>query len=241
MEIAYAWQMWVTYGLILAAVVLFSIERLSLELSALGILVALLVFFYFFPVIGEDGRNLLGSTALLAGFANPALIAVLALLVVGHGMFQTGALDGAARYVADLGSTRPRTTIFFTFLLVAVISAFLNNTPVAVMFIPVLATLAMRFGQRAPKVMMTLSYVSILGGMTTLIGSSTNLLVAEQLRTISGVSLDFFTPTVPGLFLAAFGLVYIVFVLPRLLPDRDTMEGELAGSGEGRQYIAQIE
>ena len=137
MEIVYAWQMWVTYGVIVAAVVLFSIERISLELSALGILAALLIFFYFFPVVDADGRNLLGSTALLAGFANPALIAVLALLVVGHGMFQTGALDGAARYVADLGSTRPGMTIFFTFLLIAVISAFLNNTPVAVMFIPV--------------------------------------------------------------------------------------------------------
>ncbi|MEQ8949597.1 SLC13 family permease, partial [Parvibaculum sp.] len=213
MEIVYAWQMWVTYGLILAAVILFSIERLSLELSALGILVALLVFFYFFPVIGEDGRNLLGSTTLLAGFANPALIAVLALLVVGHGMFQTGALDGAARYVADLGSTRPRTTIFFTFLLVAVISACLNNTPVAVMFIPVLATLAMRFGQRAPKVMMTLSYVSILGGMTTLIGSSTNLLAAGVVMTSHLPPIGIFDFVVPGIFLASIGFFYFFPVI----------------------------
>ena len=243
MEIAYAWQMWVTYGLILAAVVLFSIERLSLELSALGILVALLVFFYFFPVIGEDGRNLLGSTALLAGFANPALIAVLALLVVGHGMFQTGALDGAARYVADLGSTRPRTTIFFTFLLVAVISAFLNNTPVAVMFIPVLATLAMRFGQRAPKVMMTLSYVSILGGMTTLIGSSTNLLAAGVVMTSHLPPIGIFDFVVPGVFLASLGFLYSTLVVPRLVPDRGGPAMDLSGpdAGGGKQYIAQLE
>jgi di/tricarboxylate transporter len=243
MEIVYAWQMWVTYGLILAAVVLFSIERLSLELSALGILVALLVFFYFFPVIGDDGRNLLGSTTLLAGFANPALIAVLALLVVGHGMFQTGALDGAARYVADLGSTRPRTTIFFTFLLVAVISAFLNNTPVAVMFIPVLATLAMRFGQRAPKVMMTLSYVSILGGMTTLIGSSTNLLAAGVVMTSNLPPIGIFDFVVPGIFLASIGFLYSTLVVPHLVPDRGGAAMDLSGpdAGGGKQYIAQLE
>lgn len=243
MEIVYAWQMWVTYGLILAAVILFSIERLSLELSALGILVALLVFFYFFPVIGDDGRNLLGSTTLLAGFANPALIAVLALLVVGHGMFQTGALDGAARYVADLGSTRPRTTIFFTFLLVAVISAFLNNTPVAVMFIPVLATLAMRFGQRAPKVMMTLSYVSILGGMTTLIGSSTNLLAAGVVMTSNLPPIGIFDFVVPGIFLASIGFLYSTLVVPHLVPDRGGAAMDLSGpdAGGGKQYIAQLE
>ena len=243
MEMEFVWQMWVTYGFILAAVLLFSMERVSLEVSALAILSALLLFFYFFPVAGGDGRNLLGPTALLAGFANPALIAVLALLVIGHGMFQTGALDGAARYVADLGSTRPGLTIFFTFLLVATISAFLNNTPVAVMFIPVLATLAGRFGQRAPKVMMTLSYVSILGGMTTLIGSSTNLLAAGVVLTSHLPPIGIFDFAVPGLFLAGIGFLYSTLVVPHLVPDRGGPTTELSGSdsGGGKQYIAQLE
>ena len=243
MELVYAWQMWVTYGVIVAAVILFSIERIPLELSAIGILAALLVFFYFFPLIGADGRNLLGSTTLLAGFANPALIAVLALLVVGHGMFQTGALDGAARYVADLGSKNPGTTIFFTFLLVAITSAFLNNTPVAVMFIPVLATLAHRFGSRTPKVMMTLSYVSILGGMTTLIGSSTNLLVAGVVMTSHLPPIGIFDFIVPGIFLASIGFIYSTLVVPRLVPDRGGAALDLprGDTGSGKQYIAQLE
>lgn len=243
MEIDLVWQMWATYGFIVAAVVLFSMERLSLEASALAILSALLLFFYFFPVPSEDGRNLLGPTALLAGFANPALLAVLALLVVGQGMFQTGALDAPARYVADLGSTRPGLTIFFTFLLVATISAFLNNTPVAVMFIPVLATLAGRFGQRAPKVMMTLSYVSILGGMTTLIGSSTNLLAAGVVLTSHLPPIGIFDFVVPGLFLAGIGFLYSTLVVPHLVPDRGGPTIELQGSdaGGGKQYIAQLE
>ena len=243
MEIEFVWQMWATYGFILAAVFLFSMERISLEVSALAILSALLLFFYLFPVPGDDGRNLLGPTALLAGFANPALLAVLALLVIGQGMFQTGALDGPARYVADLGSTRPGLTIFFTFLLVATISAFLNNTPVAVMFIPVLATLAGRFGQRAPKVMMTLSFVSILGGMTTLIGSSTNLLAAGVVLTSHLPPIGIFDFAVPGLFLAGIGFLYSTLVVPNLVPDRGGPTIELQGSdaGGGKQYIAQLE
>ena len=87
----FVWQMWAVYAMVLAAVVLFSMERLTLEISALVILTALLVFFYLFPVPGPDGRNLLGTTALMSGFANPALIAVLALLVIGSiGLLKRG-------------------------------------------------------------------------------------------------------------------------------------------------------
>ncbi|MEX0839892.1 MAG: SLC13 family permease [Parvibaculum sp.] len=239
----FVWQMWAVYALVLAAVLLFSMERLTLEISALAILTVLLVFFYLFPVIGPDGRNMLGATALLSGFANPALIAVLALLVIGQGMFQTGALDGVTRTVADFGSRHPARTIFLTFLLITVSSAFLNNTPIVVMFIPVLATLAGRFGQRAPKVMMTLSFVSILGGMTTLIGSSTNLLAAGVVLTTNLPPIGIFDFVVPGVFLATIGFFYATLVVPRLVPDRAGPALELGGAdqGGGKQYIAQIE
>jgi di/tricarboxylate transporter len=239
----FVWQMWAIYALVLAAVLLFSMERLTLEISALAILTVLLVFFYLFPVIGPDGRNMLGATALLSGFANPALIAVLALLVIGQGMFQTGALDGVTRTVADFGSRHPARTIFLTFLLITVSSAFLNNTPIVVMFIPVLATLAGRFGQRAPKVMMTLSFVSILGGMTTLIGSSTNLLAAGVVLTTDLPPIGIFDFVVPGVFLATIGFFYATLVVPRLVPDRAGPALELGGAdqGGGKQYIAQIE
>ncbi|MEQ8283212.1 MAG: SLC13 family permease [Parvibaculum sp.] len=239
----FVWQMWAVYAMVLAAVVLFSMERLTLEISALVILTALLVFFYLFPVPGPDGRNLLGTTALMSGFANPALIAVLALLVIGQGMFQTGALDGVTRTVADFGSRHPARTIFLTFLLIGFASAFLNNTPIVVMFIPVLATLAGRFGQRAPKVMMTLSFVSILGGMTTLIGSSTNLLAAGVVLNTHLPPIGIFDFVVPGVFLATIGFLYATLVVPRLVPDRAGPAQEIGGAdqGSGKQYIAQIE
>lgn len=231
------WQMWAILGGLVVAIVFFVWDRFPIEIVSASIVAALMLFFHFFPL--EDGRP--SIAALLEGFANPALFTILCLLIVGQGIFQTGAMEGPTQFLLSSYDQRPRGTLIAMFAFVFVVSAFINNTPVVVMFVPILVAIARRMEKSPSKLMIPLSYVCILAGMTTLIGSSTNLLVAEQLRTISGVSLDFFTPTVPGLFLAAFGLVYIVFVLPRLLPDRDTMEGELAGSGEGRQYIAQIE
>ncbi|MED5550376.1 MAG: SLC13 family permease [Pseudomonadota bacterium] len=231
------WQMWAILGGLVVAIVFFVWDRFPIEIVSASIVAALMLFFHFFPL--EDGRP--SIAALLEGFANPALFTILCLLIVGQGIFQTGAMEGPTQFLLSSYDQRPRGTLIAMFAFVFIVSAFINNTPVVVMFVPILVAIARRMEKSPSKLMIPLSYVCILAGMTTLIGSSTNLLVAEQLRTISGVSLDFFTPTVPGLFLAAFGLLYIVFVLPRLLPDRDTMEGELAGTGEGRQYIAQIE
>ena len=231
------WQMWAILGGLTVAIGFFVWDRFPIEIVSASILAVLMTFFHFFPL--EGGQP--GIAALLAGFANPALITILCLLIVGQGIFQTGAMEGPTQYLLSSYDQRPRITLISLFAFVFVVSAFINNTPVVVMFVPILAAIAQRMDKNPSKLMIPLSYVCILAGMTTLIGSSTNLLVAEQLRSISGVSLDFFTPTVPGLFLAAFGIVYIVFVLPHLLPDRDSMESEIAGDGKGRQYIAQIE
>lgn len=240
------WQMWAVFSLIIGAVFLYSRDDITLEMTSLLILSSLLVFFFLFPVLGPDGRNLLTTSALLQGFANPALIAVLALLVVGEGMFQTGALDGPAKLIADYGVRAPKATIITTFIIIAVVSAFLNNTPVAVMFIPVLATLATRLQMHPAKVMMPLSYVSILGGMTTLIGSSTNLLAGGVVVHAGLPAIQIFDFVIPGLFLASIGLIYSIFIAPKMLPERAGPTSEIAGSTpsgdgkSGKQYIAQI-
>jgi len=109
-----------------------------------------------------------------------------------------------------------------------------------VMFVPILAAIAKRNEDSPSKIMMPLSFICILAGMTTLIGSSTNLLVADSFLATTGVELSFFAPTGPGLYLAGVGLLYITVIMPRLLPDRQSMERELTGGG-GRQYIAQLE
>jgi len=233
------WQMWVTFGAIIAAIVLYSTERLTLELTSLLVIGFFLIFFTLFPVIAADGTNLLSSAQLLAGFANPALVAVLSLLVVGQGLFHSGAMEAPTQWIASIGGSKPKTTLIGTLFFVAAISAFLNNTPVAVMFIPVLVTLAAQMRKQASQVMMLLSFVCILGGMTTLIGSSTNLLTAGITASLGLGQIGFFDFTIPGLVMASVGMVYVLFVAPRILPKREGLTDEL-GHGSGKQYIAQI-
>jgi len=231
--------MWVTFVIIVAAIYLYATERFTLEFTSLGVIAVLLLFFYVVPIEGSDGENLLGPTRLLAGFADPALITVVCLLIVGQGLIQTGALQRIAGAMLILTRGRTRIAIGLTLVFALSLSAFANNTPVVVVFIPVLQTLADRQSRSTSKVMLPLSYAAILGGMTTLIGSSTNLLVSGGLRELGEKPFDMFSFLVPGLVMAGVGLLYTIFVAPRLLTPRTGMAGTLVGAS-GRQYIAQI-
>lgn len=229
------WRMWAVIAGVGVAIVFYCWERFALEVVSGAIVCAALLFFHIFG--GPDAPD---SADILAGFANPALITIMALLIVGQGVFHTGALDGPTRGLLSMFDVRPKLTICLIFALVFVVSAFINNTPVVVMFIPILAAIAARMKGSPSTFMMPLSFVCIFAGMTTLIGSSTNLLVSDTLRDATGEGVGFFEPMFPGLLLAAAGMVYIAFVLPHLLPKRADMEEEFAGSA-GKQYIAQIE
>ncbi len=227
-------RMILVLAIVVGIVVLFAFELFSIELVSAGGIALFLLLFHLWPVPGST----FGVENLLAGFANPALIAILALLVVGQGMFHTGAMEGPSRVLAASYDRHPTLTMGALFGFVMLISAFINNTPVVVMFIPVLVTIAARVGTSASQVMIPLSYVSILAGMTTLIGSSTNILVADVLKHENGISLGFFSLAPIGLVLALVGVVYLLTIGMRLLPRR---EGEKKERSSGRQYIAQVE
>ncbi|MHA1538100.1 MAG: SLC13 family permease [Alphaproteobacteria bacterium] len=231
-------QMWAVFALIAAALVSFARERWPIELTSLAVIAGLLVLFQLFPVTGAGGQSVLGPTRLLAGFASPALITVVALLVVGEGLKQTGVLDRAAQLVFAVGGNAARSILIVLFV-VMVISAALNNIPVVVMFIPIMQALSGRLGRSASSVMIPLSFVAVLGGMVTLIGSSTNLLVSGELAALGLAPFGFFDFSVPGLVLAGVGFLYVAFIAPRLLPDRASMAGEMI-DGAGKQFMAQL-
>ncbi|WP_299343574.1 SLC13 family permease, partial [uncultured Maritalea sp.] len=224
--------MWASFAVIVIAIVLFATEVVSLELVALGAIVLLMTVGLLAPDSGLE------VDALLSGFSNPALLTILALLVIGQALFQTDALGGLTKTFERLWPRHPRRVIPLILVIAGLASAFINNTPVVVMFIPLLTAVAARRKLPTPKMMMPLSFISILGGMTTLIGSSTNLLVNDAYTRITGSSLEFFTQFGPGIFLAAIGAAYIVIFAPILLPKRENLEDEV--SEGGRQYIAQI-
>lgn len=237
-------QMWVTFAIILAALAAYVAEKWPMELTSLATICAILVFFQVTqtPHSGSGGEGL-SPARILQGFANPALIAVLSLLVMGQGLIRTGILDRAAQWLLDhMRSKIPATAaIFVVLFIVGAVSGFLNNTPVVVIFIPLMQALAHRYKISPSRVMIPLSFAAILGGMTTLIGSSTNLLVNTALIEIGEKPLQFFDFTVPGVILALAGLGYAVFVVPRILPDRAGMADSVASDGSGKQFIVQIE
>lgn len=231
-------HIWATYLIIGLSIVAYVSERWSLELVALASLSAFLAVFAIFPFSGANGSTV-AVEDLLQGFANPALATVLALLIVGQGLFATDALDHPARLIARLGGPSSTRTMAITLLAAALLSAVLNNTPVVVIFIPVLTVLAAQRNFPVAKALLPLSYLSILGGMTTLIGSSTNLLVAG-VAAESGLHIGFFDITGPGLILAAAGSVYVLFVMPALFGNRRPAT-DMAERRDGSQYIGDIE
>ena len=182
-------QILLTFALIGVAILAFATERLQIEVTCVAIVVAVLVCFHAFPVLGSDGSNLLGPTRVLAGFASPALASIMALIIVGHAIFQTNALDPVMAPLLRLGARWPALSLGAGLITAALVSAFMNNTPVVVMFIPIMITVGAKLSVAPSRALMPLSAITILGGMTTLVGSSTNLLVA-------GVAFDAGLPSV---------------------------------------------
>ena len=126
-------------------------------MTSVATLVLLLLFFHFFPILDQNDNNLLGADRLLHGLANTALLTVLALLVVGQGMARTGVLELVARYILRISFGKLWLAVLIALLAVLVISAFLNNIPVKVIFIPILQGIAQRFKVSASKLLIPLT------------------------------------------------------------------------------------
>ncbi len=233
-------QMWMTFAIIATAIVLFASDWIELEVVSLVTISALLIYFQLVPVLDPAGNNLLGPETLLSGFANTALITILALLVVGQGLHQSGALDGVTQILSTARRSRAKIIIWFCLIGAGIMSAFLNNTPVVVMFIPIIAALANRYGPGAGRLLIPLSYITILGGMMTLVGSSTNLLVAGLVDKTTNLKIGFFDFFVPGIILATIGAVYVLAVVPLAL-NRPSLKISRHKFRSGVQFLARIE
>jgi di/tricarboxylate transporter len=231
-------QLWATFGIIALAIYLFASEKLEMITTSMLVICLLIALFYFMPMTNEAGDRLVDPHDLLSGFSNPALLAVLALLVIGQAVIRTGSLNGINKAILGFAKISPAIAIFVILTLVAVMSSFINDTPTVVIFMPILLAVVARLNISASKVMIPLSYAAILGGIVTLMGSSTNLLVSGALVGLGLEPLGFFDFTLPGAIIAAIGLAYVIFVLPFLLPDRAPLADELTGGG--RQFVAQI-
>lgn len=199
----------ITLIIIVAAVLLFVTEWLSVDLIGLLILLSLTVTGVISPAEG------------VAGFSNSATLTVAFMFVLSAALLKTGALQVLSQRLSDLFRTSPLVGMFALLLFVAFVSAFVNNTPVVAVFIPVVLQIAKKANLKPAQLLIPLSYASILGGMCTLIGTSTNILVSG-IATDNGLApFSMFQLAPIGASLLIVGLLYTVFIGRKLLPDRD--------------------
>jgi di/tricarboxylate transporter len=198
---------WLTLAVLLGVVYVLARDLLGPAVAIVGAVVVLLV------------TGVITPAEAFQGFSNPAPITVAALYVLARAVEKTGALQPVVNAVlGEKGHTRlPLARLVFP---TAAASAFLNNTPIVAMLVPQVTEWAHRRGQSPSRYLMPLSFAAILGGMVTLIGTSTNLVVSGLLEASGHEPLAMFELTRYALPIALIGLVIIVLLAPRVLPDR---------------------
>lgn len=201
------------------ALYLFSRDDLPLEVTSVGLLALLAVGFTLFP-FEADGRTLRPSR-FFEGFGHEALIAVCSLMVVGQGLVKTAALEPLGRILSKGWGQLPFLSLVVTLLLAGALSAFVNNTPIVVLLLPILVGVCLRTGAPAAGVLMPMGFATVIGGMTTTIGTSTNLLVVSVAHDLGMRRLDMFDFAVPAVAAGLIGVVYLWLIAPRLLPHRE--------------------
>lgn len=204
-------------ALTVLALVLFTRERIALESSSLFILFALALGFALFPYQSGNGETLNGL-AFFQGFGHPALIAISGLMVASYGLIRTGALDPATRALARLWTVHPRLSFVLTLSFTAVVSAFVSNTPQIIVMLPLLVSVARRANTPASHILMPVGFMTVIGGMTTTIGTSTNLLIAGVAADMGVRPFGMFDFFVPALFAGGIGFAFLFFFSARLLP-----------------------
>lgn len=196
------------------AMFLFTKDRIPLETTGLGVVLLLVLMFFIFPYQNIQPADFFSN------FGHEALVTICALLIVGRGLETTGALQPLASIMSTYWIEKPGLALFFTLLVGAVCSAFLNNTPIIVMLLPVLVAVCLRTRRSPSKVLMPMGLATLIGGMATTIGTSTNLLVVGIAADLGQRRFEMFDFTLPVLFAGGAGLLFLWLVAPRMLPNR---------------------
>ncbi len=214
------------FAIVLTAGALFAFSRstIPIEYSCAAVLVTVVVAFELIPFTGVTP---LRGANFLEGFGNEALITICLLLILAKGVEVSGALQPVGILLIRLWLGNRFLALLVTLTTMALISAFANNTPIVVMMLPILIGVAHRTGVSPSKMLMPVGFATIIGGMSTTIGTSTNLLVVSISENYGMERLQMFDFVVPAAFAATAGILYLWLVAPHLLPDRPSL---LAGT-----------
>ncbi|MBD3221029.1 SLC13 family permease [bacterium] len=214
--------------ILIAAIALLAGEKLPVDLTAIGIMVALMV------------TGVLTPRQAVAGFANPAPLTVGALFVVSKALTRTGSLGLLNRLIVHSTGGRPRRILALALLLAGLLSAFVNNTPVVVLLLSVLLAVSGRFGLSPAQFLIPVSFISILAGTTTLIGTSTNIIISDLAVGAGLAPLGMFELARLGVPLALIGGLLLMLLSRRLLPQTHTPIYH-HGQDERTRYISELQ
>ncbi len=194
--------------------------RMSIEIVSLLTIAVIAVGLYFFPL--EGSRPTDGLALAFGGFGHYALITICALMIMGRGLVVTGALEPSARVLERVFKFNLQLGLLVSLLIALILSMFVNNTPVLVLMIPIFAALAQRGAMATSKTLMPLNAASLIGGLATTIGTSTNILVVSIAVDLGMREIGVFDFTPIVLLAALVALPYMWLVMPRLLGDNRT-------------------
>ncbi|PQM56604.1 MAG: dATP pyrophosphohydrolase [Rhodobacteraceae bacterium] len=203
----------ITISLMLLTLMLlgFFIEPIPTEVTALTTAFLMIIF------------GVLPSQEFLSILSNPAPWTIMAMFVLSGALVRTGLLNKVGEFISSNTKTRPNMVIVLLAIITIASSAFMNNTPVVVVLIPIVMKLASEMNSSASKYLIPLSYLAIMGGMLTLIGTSTNLLIDGVAQTYNLQPFGMFEITPVAGVLALFGIAYLFLFSPLLLPNRTSM------------------
>jgi di/tricarboxylate transporter len=219
--------LWIVTTVLIVTLILLVSEKLPVDLTAIGIIVALIL------------SGILTPLEAVSGFASPAVVTVAAMFMISQGMIRTGAVGFIGQKVIDLSRGNSTLAILVIMLIVGVSSAFINNTPVVVLFIPIVLGLSCELGFSPSKFLIPVSYASILAGTSTLIGTSTNIIVSDYSASRGYGALGMFELAPVGVPIALLGIVFLLFAAPRLMPSHRSPVCELKDGGR-RRYLAEF-